>query len=213
MAVAIASAEVYDSGTNTWSPVGSLATARFLHSAELLADGRVLVVAGATDVNQQSLASAEMFDPQSGQFSPAGMLQDPGFFKFVPPSFRSDSVMGGKTANVAWVTSTQLSIRRPVPGRWPNHSHTREQGRQPRFCQRVTSSSLAATPAAFRARIPAYQRDLRRIERQLDQRPLVESWARGPDADAPAPTGPAVLIAGGVDETTGLSSCELGTAN
>ncbi len=44
---AVAQAERYIPLTNGWSPAGALATARSLHTATLLQDGRVLVVGGA----------------------------------------------------------------------------------------------------------------------------------------------------------------------
>jgi cell division protein FtsB len=62
------SAEIYDLTTNTFSPTGSLNTGRHEHSAALLPDGRMLVVGG---YNNGYLASAEIYDPATGQWTPA----------------------------------------------------------------------------------------------------------------------------------------------
>jgi len=52
---------------------GSLNTARFYHTATLLPDGRVLV-AGGLDQNLFPVASAEIYDPASGTWTPTGSL-------------------------------------------------------------------------------------------------------------------------------------------
>src|SRR5262249_27451145 len=65
---------VFDPQTNTFSQTGSLNTARSEHYAVLLASGQVLVVGGFNGAlyNNQggTLPSAEVWDPQTGQFSP-----------------------------------------------------------------------------------------------------------------------------------------------
>ena len=64
------SAEILDIDHQLASAVGSLAEPRVLHGAGLLKDGRVLVVGGVDPAdNAQVLDSAEIFDPQTGQFS------------------------------------------------------------------------------------------------------------------------------------------------
>lgn len=61
--VALASAEIYDPATSTWSPAPSMATARYGHAAVVLADGSVLVVGGHATGAFHRLGSAERFYP------------------------------------------------------------------------------------------------------------------------------------------------------
>jgi hypothetical protein len=68
------SAEIFDPVAQTFSLTGSLSTARALHAATLLPDGRVLITGGIVDPDASSLA-AEIFDPSISRFFFAGNLQ------------------------------------------------------------------------------------------------------------------------------------------
>ncbi len=63
---AVNTALTFDPSSGTWAKVAPMNQSRYLQSAVLLADGRVLVIGGSNA--KSKLASAEIFDPRSGKW-------------------------------------------------------------------------------------------------------------------------------------------------
>ncbi len=78
----VASAELYDPATRTFSATGSMKIARHSATATLLADGRVLIAGGNGDYtltsNGPPIFSAEIYDPSTGAFTSTGNLDPNG---------------------------------------------------------------------------------------------------------------------------------------
>src|SRR5262249_34625559 len=66
----LATAELYDPTTGSWTTTGSLSTTRDLHTATLLSTGKVLVAGGFTrQTNSVLLVAAELYDPTTGTWT------------------------------------------------------------------------------------------------------------------------------------------------
>ncbi len=83
----LASAELYDHTTGTFSSTGSMSTARWQHRNVVLLTGKVLVTGGRPNASTNVLNTAELFDPvigdllghgQHAAISPFTPRHDPG---------------------------------------------------------------------------------------------------------------------------------------
>jgi uncharacterized repeat protein (TIGR03803 family) len=63
----LSSAELFDSGSGKWTATGVMTYERYLHTATLLPDGKVLVAGGAGATG--ALSSVELYDPSTGNWT------------------------------------------------------------------------------------------------------------------------------------------------
>lgn len=75
------SAELYNPATGKFTVTGSMKASRAMHTATLIASGplagNVLIAGGVSDENGGDVASAELYDPATGQFTLTGAMSTP----------------------------------------------------------------------------------------------------------------------------------------
>ncbi len=75
------SAELFDPVTGTFTPTGAMKATRAGHSATLITNGplagNVLIAGGLSDESGGDVATAELYDPVSGQFTTTGAMSTP----------------------------------------------------------------------------------------------------------------------------------------
>lgn len=86
----LASAEIYDPATDSWSPAASMPATRYGHTGTTLPDGTVLVVEGVTPLLDNS---ALLYDPASDNWSSAGSLASYRKYQFTATLLSGGSVL------------------------------------------------------------------------------------------------------------------------
>ena len=130
----LASAELYDPRTNSWSPVNDLGRPRVGHTATVLPDGRVVVSGGETlaaDGQRDVTPAVEIFDPSSGSWTETGSLTTgrAGHTanllidgRILIAGGQTAATRGGRlqfvTASAAMIPSASAEIFDPQAGSW-----------------------------------------------------------------------------------------------
>lgn len=112
----LASTELYDPVSDTWSPAGSLAIARSLHTATLLPNGKVLVVGGYNWITGTTYASAELYDQAADSWSSAGDMSVARQY-FTTTLLRNGKVLVVGGMDAAGITSS-ADIYDPTSNSW-----------------------------------------------------------------------------------------------
>jgi N-acetylneuraminic acid mutarotase len=205
---AVASAELFDPSTRTWTATASLSTARDYFTATLLRDGRVLV-AGGYDASNNSLASTEIYDPSAATWSQgAPMNVSRGYHTATLLSDGRVLVAGGDTGS-SWAPTRTAEIFDPVANTWT-----------------LIASSAGAHAAGVAALLPngrvlvagGYQPGgtIQQTGASEIFDPATATWSSVPPMATPrtcadiAVVGGKVLVAGGENDSSGyVASAEL----
>ena len=115
-----ASAEIYDPATRRFQSAGNLTTARHKHDAALLADGRVLVIAGADRTDRRHFATTEVYDPATARFTPGPSMRA-SRYKIQGTTVRlaSGDLLVTTGSREAEILDRKTFTFRPVAGEFP----------------------------------------------------------------------------------------------
>lgn len=115
----LSSAELYNPATGKWSFTGSMTAARSGHDAVLLPNGEVLVAGGLNaDLGLcGTLASAELFNPATGAWTPTGSMTT-GRYDFIMTVLPNGEVLAAGGTNCGGGGLTSAELYNPTTQTW-----------------------------------------------------------------------------------------------
>jgi len=107
----LATAELFNPGSETFSAIGSMSTAHANHTATLLADGKVLIAGGSNRppaAKNSVTAIAEIYDPSTRTFALTGAMQAPREFQQATRLSNGEVIVAGGDNSLNVLASTEV---------------------------------------------------------------------------------------------------------
>ena len=208
----LSSAALYDPSTNAWTPGPAMSVVRVLPDATPLGDGRILVTGGFTnDEVQSSATSAELFDPRTNSWAPAGQMST-GHTLGIATRLQDGHVLvaGGASSNINPTFLTGADLYDPTTNSWqPVHPMSIERlyfaGGLLADGSVVVAGGLDSTYAILQS--------AERYDAQRDVWTLMDQSLSAPRAGtASAAVGDRLLVAGGLTSRDPFTISDTGEA-